>query len=190
MSKRLRIKQGEGSAVEELQDGRKVCGGSQGYSSSRDSWPKAWCPRGVFTQWWSTGCWLPPKPLHLLLGIFTRTPLSCLSKTWAVPHQGRNVFLPPFLFWCISLPYNLQRDHLACSNALLRKDCIVLPAFMLHRNVPLPERPRAWPARDKAEAAFLSLFCLAFAFLFPASFVRILICVYNKKWFLHLPFVT
>lgn len=132
----------------------------------------------------------PPKNLHLLLGIFTRSPLSCLSKTWAVPHQGKNVFLPPFLFWCISLPYNFQRDHLACSNALLRKDCIVLPAFMLHRNVPLPERPRAWPAHDKAKAAFLSLFCLAFAFLFPASFVRILICVYNKKWFLHLPFVT
>lgn len=133
---------------------------------------------------------LPPKNLHLLFGVFTRSPLSCLSKSWAVPHQGKNVFLPPFLFWCISLPYNVQRDNLACSNALLRKDCIVLPAFASHRNVPLPERPCAWPACDKAQAAFLSLFLLAFAFLLPASFVRILICVYNKKWFPHLPFVA
>lgn len=39
-----------------------------------------------------------PKNLHLLLGVFTRRPLSCLSKTWAALHQGRNVFLPPFLF--------------------------------------------------------------------------------------------
>lgn len=40
----------------------------------------------------------PLKNLHLLLGVFIPSPLSCLSKMWAVPHQGRNVFLPPFLF--------------------------------------------------------------------------------------------
>lgn len=40
----------------------------------------------------------PTKNLHLLLAVFARSPLSSLSKMWAVPHQGRNVFLPPFLF--------------------------------------------------------------------------------------------
>lgn len=116
--------------------------------------------------------------------------LSCPSKMWAVPDQGRNVFLPPFLFWCISLPCNLQRDHLGCSNALLRKDCIVLPVFMPQWNVPLPVHPCAWPVCDKAEASFLSSFHLAFTFLFPASFGQILICVYNKTQFPHVPFVV
>lgn len=71
--------------------------GQPGGNPSRNSMPKA-CTYQVHLHCGGEGGIYPLENIHLLLHVFTRSPLSCLSKMWAVPHQGRNVFLPPFLF--------------------------------------------------------------------------------------------
>lgn len=72
--------------------------GKQGCNLSRDSVPRLGAPKAHSHHGGAEAGNYAQKNIHLLLRVFTTSPLSCLSKMWAVPHQGRNVFLPPFLF--------------------------------------------------------------------------------------------
>lgn len=86
------------NTAKEPRDGGQRCGAIRGATQAETACQSLGTHQAHLHSGGAEAGIYPLKNIHLLLRVFTRSPLSCLSKMRAVPHQGRNVFLPPFLF--------------------------------------------------------------------------------------------
>lgn len=86
------------STAKDLWDGGQRCGAVRGATQAKIACQSLGTHQAHLHSGGAEAGIYPLKNIHLLFCVFTRSSLSCLSKMQAVPHQGKNVFLPPFLF--------------------------------------------------------------------------------------------